>query len=64
MRAPYRVALLGFNAFERNILASHLRLAARRSPSYELHKILAEADYEAVSRNPRGIEAYMGSGHA
>lgn len=45
MRAPYRVALLGFNAFERNILASHLRLAARRSPSYELHKILAEADF-------------------
>ncbi|NLZ42578.1 MAG: hypothetical protein GX886_15230, partial [Comamonadaceae bacterium] len=45
MTAPYRVALLGFNAFERNILTSHLRLAERRMPSYELHKILAEADF-------------------
>ncbi|MEK0083211.1 ABC transporter ATP-binding protein [Benzoatithermus flavus] len=27
-------------------------------------EILAEGDYEAVSRNPRVIEAYMGSGHA
>jgi branched-chain amino acid transport system ATP-binding protein len=27
-------------------------------------EVLAEGDYQTVSRNPQVIEAYMGSGHA
>jgi branched-chain amino acid transport system ATP-binding protein len=27
-------------------------------------EVLAEGDYQNVSRNPQVIEAYMGSGHA
>jgi branched-chain amino acid transport system ATP-binding protein len=27
-------------------------------------EVLAEGDYQTVSRNPAVIEAYMGSGHA
>jgi len=27
-------------------------------------RILAEGDYDAVSRNPEVMEAYLGSGHA
>ena len=45
MSAVYRIALLGFSAFERNTLASYFRLAAHRVPRYELVQILTDADY-------------------
>jgi CheY-like chemotaxis protein len=45
MSRPYRIALLGFSAFERGALASYFRLAARRTPSYELVATPDEADF-------------------
>jgi CheY-like chemotaxis protein len=44
MAAPYRVALLGFSAFERSTIASYFRLAARRVPGYALVPSIDEAD--------------------
>lgn len=44
MPQPYRVAFLGFSAFERSTLASCFRLAGARSPSYEQVAALADAD--------------------
>ncbi len=52
MSAAYRVLLQGFSPFERSALASYFRLAARRSPAYDLvgtpadaHFIVADADH-------------------
>ena len=45
MSRPYRVALLGFSTFERGALASYFRLAARRTPSYELVNEPDQADF-------------------
>ena len=45
MTRPYRAALLGFSSFERGALASYFRLAARRTPSYELVDTPDEADF-------------------
>jgi len=45
MTPLYRVALLGFGAFERNMLASCFRLATQRARRYEIGPILAEADW-------------------
>ena len=44
MSSPYRVALLGFSAFERNALASYFRLATNREPRYEAVRVVSEAD--------------------
>lgn len=44
MPPTYRVALLGFNAFERSALASYLRLNTERSPRYEHVLVLSDAD--------------------
>jgi CheY-like chemotaxis protein len=44
MSTLYRVALLGFSAFERNALASYFRLAAHRVPRYEAAQVVSEAD--------------------
>jgi CheY-like chemotaxis protein len=41
----HRIALLGFSAFERNTLASYLRLASTRQPRYEQVQMLPEADF-------------------
>ncbi|MBC7940080.1 MAG: response regulator, partial [Chitinophagaceae bacterium] len=54
MTTVLRVALLGFSAFERSAIGSYFRLAARRTPSYELVAtpddsdfIVADADHAA-----------------
>jgi CheY-like chemotaxis protein len=55
MSRPYRICLLGFSTFERGALASYFRLAARRTPSYDLVNdpdeadfIVADADHDAT----------------
>jgi len=45
MSRPYQVALLGFSTFERGALASYFRLAARRTPCYELVNEPEQADF-------------------
>ena len=45
MSTLHRIALLGFSAFERNTLASYLRLASTREPRYEQVQLLPEADF-------------------
>jgi CheY-like chemotaxis protein len=40
----FRVAILGFSAFERNALAAYLRLATNRAPRYVHEPVLSEAD--------------------
>ena len=42
---PYRVALLGFNEFERASLASCLRLSEQRTPAYEAAVSQASCDF-------------------
>lgn len=45
MHHPIRIALLGFSDFERQTLASCFRLAADRSPRYDLVQMLTDADF-------------------
>ncbi len=45
MSRSHHVALLGFSEFERNTLASYLRLAKHRMPRYELSLDVAGADF-------------------
>jgi CheY-like chemotaxis protein len=45
MKQHHRVAFLGFSDFERRTLASYFRLAATRTPHYELVQMLTDADY-------------------
>lgn len=45
MTTPYRIALLGFSAFERSTLASYFRLTSTREPRYDLAPLLPEADF-------------------
>jgi CheY-like chemotaxis protein len=45
MAAVFRVALLGFSAFERSTLHSYFRLASTRQPHYELVQLLPDADF-------------------
>ncbi|MBS0305372.1 MAG: response regulator [Proteobacteria bacterium] len=45
MTLPYRIALLGLAAFERSTLSTYFRLAANRTPRYEVGPVLDEADF-------------------
>jgi CheY-like chemotaxis protein len=45
MQPQFRVALLGFTAFERGALASYFRLATHRKPTYEQVDTLAQCDF-------------------
>jgi len=63
MPKTYRVALLGFSLFERSTLATYFRLAAQRSPRFELVSardgsdfILADADDAASVQLVRATE--------
>lgn len=54
--APVQVAILGFGAFERNALTSHLKLESGRTPSYtvvldidEAAIVIADADQSGVA---------------
>ena len=48
MSSPHRVCLLGFSDFERRALALQFRLAAARTPAYELVATPQEARYLVV----------------
>lgn len=48
MTSPHRVCLLGFSDFERRALALQFRLAASRTPAYELVATPQEARYLVV----------------
>lgn len=45
MSTPFRVALLGFSAFERSAMASYFRLAHHRDPAYEQGESLADSRF-------------------
>lgn len=45
MTTLYRIALLGFSAFECQALASYFRLASTREPRYELVQLMRGADF-------------------
>ncbi|ODV13137.1 MAG: hypothetical protein ABT20_02600 [Rubrivivax sp. SCN 70-15] len=48
MPSPYRVALLGFSAFERSALGSYFRLAINRAPAYEQVDSVADAHFLVI----------------
>ena len=51
--APLRVCLLGFGGFEKSTLASALRLATQRLPTYVLAD--SAADWPSVRRRDRSL---------
>jgi len=63
MTVPYRIHLLGFSDFERNALASYLRLVAERSPAYVLADRAADAHFLVVDADdPAALAASAGRG--
>jgi len=54
-RAATRVVLLGFGEFERHALASYLRLASSRDPSYEQVQSVPEADFVIADADHPGV---------
>jgi CheY-like chemotaxis protein len=53
--APHPIALVGFSSFERNALASYLRLMGQRQPAYEPVAELAQAQYLVVDADHPGF---------
>lgn len=63
MTVPYRIHLLGFSDFERNALASYLRLAANRTPAYALADGSGDAHFLVVDADdPAALAASAGRG--
>lgn len=63
MPTVYRVALEGFSAFERSALASYFRLAANRSPAYQLAESLAHSDFAVADADHAGaVQAVVDAG--
>jgi CheY-like chemotaxis protein len=54
-RAATRVVLLGFGEFERHALASYLRLASSRDPSYEQVQSVPDADFVIADADHPGV---------
>ncbi len=59
MSAAYRVHLQGFSPFERSALGSYFRLAARRSPAYDLVNLASEAHFIVADADHPGAVAQV-----
>lgn len=65
MPAEYRVALLGFSAFERDALKSFFRLAVSRTPAYALVESIGKAAFiVADADHPAYVEAVQAAKRA